>query len=690
MNATLDGAPAAMWSPLQVHAGNTCARPRHRCRVRAPISRCRRLRRARLPRQQVHLHAGPVRRPRRARAARRRRAAPGQVTSTGSASHVSSAAAALRCDPHTQTPLGHRRAVGPHGAPDFFTPTTSTMFFATDWEVHYNSSRTGVRLIGPKPRVGAQRRRRGRPAPVQHPRQRLRHRRDRLHRRHAGDPRARRPEPRRLRLPGHRRRSRAVEDRPAQAGRHACASCRLSLDAGQCRSERRRSAIHAPDCAAQPMTHARYCSNEQPDRRDPARAYEPSRVRRWSTAAPATSTCWSSTARWSSISTLRFRVHALMAQVQACATAPARHHRPDAGHPLAAGALRPAAICRWPQLLEHCCEAPRRSCRRIDDIEVPTRIVHLPLSWDDPATRLAIEKYMQSVRTDAPWCPSNIEFIRRINGLDRIDDGAATSSSTPATWCWAWATSTSARRWPRRSIRATAWSPPSTTRRAPGRRRTRSASAAPTCASTAWKARAATSSSAAPADVEPLPRRRADFTAGKPWLLRFFDQIRFYPVEAEELLQMREDFSHGRFQLAHRRRRASACATTALPGRQRRLHRRLQAAPAGRLRGRARALGGRPGSLQRRPGSRRRQTMRPLDAAGQALPARSSPRRSRAASGTVPVQPGAAGRGRRRAGDRRVDEDGDHHAARRATADGARSCSVPRGRPSPPGRRWCC
>ena len=53
---------------------------------------------------------------------------------------------------------------------------------------------------------------------------------------------------------------------------------------------------------------------------------------------------------------------------------------------------------------------------------MPSRIVHLPLSWDDPATRLAIEKYMQSVRPDAPWCPSNIEFIRRINGLDTIDD----------------------------------------------------------------------------------------------------------------------------------------------------------------------------------------------------------------------------------------------------------------------------
>jgi urea carboxylase len=40
---------------------------------------------------------------------------------------------------------------GPHGAPDFFTEADIEQFFATDWEVHYNSSRTGVRLIGPKP-----------------------------------------------------------------------------------------------------------------------------------------------------------------------------------------------------------------------------------------------------------------------------------------------------------------------------------------------------------------------------------------------------------------------------------------------------------------------------------------------------------------------------------------------------------
>ena len=48
--------------------------------------------------------------------------------------------------------------------------------------------------------------------------------------------------------------------------------------------------------------------------------------------------------------------------------------------------------------------------------------MHLPLSWDDPATREAIARYMAGVRDDAPWCPWNIEFIRRINGLDSVDD----------------------------------------------------------------------------------------------------------------------------------------------------------------------------------------------------------------------------------------------------------------------------
>lgn len=51
-------------------------------------------------------------------------------------------------------------------------------------------------------------------------------------------------------------------------------------------------------------------------------------------------------------------------------------------------------------------------------IEVPSRTVYLPLAWEDSQTQLATERYMQTVRPDAPWCPDNIEFIRRINGLD--------------------------------------------------------------------------------------------------------------------------------------------------------------------------------------------------------------------------------------------------------------------------------
>jgi urea carboxylase len=62
----------------------------------------------------------------------------------------------------------------------------------------------------------------------------------------------------------------------------------------------------------------------------------------------------------------------------------------------------------------------------VRDMEFPSRVMHLPLSWDDPATRTAIDRYVHGVRSDAPWCPWNIEFIRRINGLASVDDVHAT------------------------------------------------------------------------------------------------------------------------------------------------------------------------------------------------------------------------------------------------------------------------
>jgi len=42
-------------------------------------------------------------------------------------------------------------------------------------------------------------------------------------------------------------------------------------------------------------------------------------------------------------------------------------------------------------------------------------------------------------------------------------------------------------------------------------------------------------------------RSTASFEQGRPWLLRFFDQVRFYLVSPEELLELRRDFPYGRF-----------------------------------------------------------------------------------------------------------------------------------------------
>jgi urea carboxylase/allophanate hydrolase len=41
---------------------------------------------------------------------------------------------------------------GPHGSPDFFKEESVEAFFSEKWKVHYNSNRFGVRLIGPKPK----------------------------------------------------------------------------------------------------------------------------------------------------------------------------------------------------------------------------------------------------------------------------------------------------------------------------------------------------------------------------------------------------------------------------------------------------------------------------------------------------------------------------------------------------------
>jgi urea carboxylase len=182
------------------------------------------------------------------------------------------------------------------------------------------------------------------------------------------------------------------------------------------------------------------------------------------------------------------------------------------------------------------------------DVTVPSRTVYMPLSWNDPATQLAQSKYMHSVRPDAPWCPDNIEFIRRINGLSSVDEvyeivhaasylvlglgdvylGAPVAIPTD----------------PRHRLVTTKYNPART-----------------------WTPENAVGIGGAYMCVYGMEgpggyqlvgrtvqvwntyRSTRTFPRGTPWSLRFFDQIRFYPVSSEELLDLRARILHGRFDL---------------------------------------------------------------------------------------------------------------------------------------------
>jgi len=55
-------------------------------------------------------------------------------------------------------------------------------------------------------------------------------------------------------------------------------------------------------------------------------------------------------------------------------------------------------------------------------ITLPVREVTLPIALDHPLAHEAMARYARGVRPDAPWCPDNVEFIRRINDLKARDD----------------------------------------------------------------------------------------------------------------------------------------------------------------------------------------------------------------------------------------------------------------------------
>jgi urea carboxylase len=448
-------------------------------------------------------------------------------------------------DPQAVPAYGHHWDVGvlygPHGAPDFFTPSDVDVFFATDWEVHYNSSRTGVRLIGPRPQWA---RADGGEAGL-HPS----NIHDNAYAIGAIDFTGDMPVilgPDGPSLGGFVCPAVVVDAelwklgqlRPGDKVRFH----RLSNDEALQRSAALEAVLDslagalpvAPidDAAAHttPVIHE-----------DPARETEsvPAMVVRQAgdrylllEFGPLVLDI-----------ELRLRVHVLMSALQARISAGLLPGIIDMTPGIRSLQLHydPTLISRE-ALLGSLIEA-EAALPAVDDMEVPSRRVYLPLSWDDPQTRLAIEKYMQSVRKDAPWCPSNIEFIRRINGLDRVEEvyrmvfeasylvlglgdvylGAPVA--TPVD--------------PRHRLVTTKYNPARTW--------------TPENAVGIGGAYLCVYGMEGPGGYQFVGRtlqmwNRWRHGAGvfeQPWLLRFFDQIQFVPVEQDELLRIRSVFPHG-------------------------------------------------------------------------------------------------------------------------------------------------
>ena len=400
---------------------------------------------------------------------------------------------------------------GPHGAPDFFTPEDIEMFFSTAWKVHYNSDRTGVRLIGPKP-VWA--RRDGGEAGL-HP--------SNIHDNayaigtvdFTGDmPVILGPDGPSLGgfvCPAtivHAELWKIGQLKPGDSVRFRAVSLEqaLALGATLPESKREEPVLRRSADVVYRADGDRYLLVE----------YGPIVLDLH----------------------LRLRVHALETELRA-AQLP--------------GIIDITAGVRSLQVHYDARRLPREvlmtaldECEKripdLDGMEVPSRVVHLPLSWEDPATLLAIRKYMQSVRPDAPWCPSNIEFIRRINGLDSVDDvrrivfdanylvlglgdvylGAPVA--TPVD--------------PRHRLVTTKYSPARTW--------------TPENAVGIGGAYLCVYGMEGPGGYQFVGRTVQmwnTYAKPAPWLLRTFDQLRFFPVSASELLEIRDAFPHGGYSL---------------------------------------------------------------------------------------------------------------------------------------------
>jgi len=447
-----------------------------------------------------------------------------------------SAGASLPFVPQLDTVRTLRVIYGPHGSPEYFSPRYIEQFLATEWEIHFNSSRTGVRLIGPKPEWS---REDGGEAG--------------LHSSNIHDnPYA----------------IGAIDftgdmpvilgpDGPSLGG-FVCPVTIIEADlwqTGQLKAGDKVRFVPVQIGAARKAAAARLHELETlelqsaPEYLQVETLTSPIVLDTGTDAERLVARLSGDTHLLLEIGppdldlVLRFRGHALMQSLEALAlpgvidmTPGIRslqiHYQPER---LPLSQLLATIEQKWQDVLLQM------------DLRAPSRIVHLPLSWDDPACRLAIDKYMTTVRKDAPWCPSNLEFIRRMNDLDSIDavkqivfDASYLVMGLGDVYLGAPVATPLD---PRHRLVTTKYNPART-----------------------WTAENSVGIGGAYLCVYGMEgpggyqfvgrtlqmwnryREIANF-AGRPYLLRFFDQIRFYEVSAEELLCIRADFPLGRYAL---------------------------------------------------------------------------------------------------------------------------------------------
>jgi urea carboxylase len=423
---------------------------------------------------------------------------------------------------------------GPHGSPDFFTDEDMTTFFATDWEVHYNSSRTGVRLIGPSPQWA---RSDGGEAGL-HPS----NIHDNAYAIGAVDFTGDMPVilgPDGPSLGGFVCPVTVVQAELWKVGqlRPGDRICfkRITLQRAEELEAQQESFIHnlmqqeslgVNDLAGGEEPAILAEAHHHGDRVLYRRAGDKYLLLEYGALELDLR--------------LRLHVHALMLALEKRQIPGIIDITPGIRSLQLHYDNRLLALGELLQLLEELEE----EITGFEQWDIPARVVSLPLSWDDPATHTAIDKYMQSVRPDAPWCPSNIEFIRRINGLDSTEEVKETlfnasylvmglgdvylgaPVATPLD--------------PRHRLVTTKYNPARTW--------------TPENAVGIGGAYLCVYGMEGPGGYQFVGRTvqmwnryntTREFEPDKPWLLRFFDQIRFYPVSHEELMQMRHDFPHG-------------------------------------------------------------------------------------------------------------------------------------------------